>query len=151
MADNYTTAGSAQTVRVLSQTQVIDVEAVAIWTKPSSVYMVVQVPLAAWQAGNQDQYLAPPAELVEQLIQGGLVVGVTQVQAVDSSQLLSSFLDLTVSYTPTTGITAPFTAIVRAPFTAFETLDAFQAWESSVPPDGPVVNAWKQLRATANA
>ena len=32
MADNYTTAGSAQTVRVLSQTQVIDVEAVAIYT-----------------------------------------------------------------------------------------------------------------------
>jgi hypothetical protein len=126
MAANYVTSGSYQTVRVLSQTTVVAVEAIGIYTKPSDVYMVVQVPLAAYQAGNAASYLDFAAVEVEAIIaanpQAGqsLVSGVSYIQDIDSSGLLSAFLDFTVSYTPLSGYQTTFAQIVREPMSLFE-------------------------------
>jgi hypothetical protein len=126
MAANYVTSGSYQTVRVLSQTTVVAVEAIGIYTKPSDVYMVVQVPLAAYSAGNEDIFLDRAAVFVEGIIAakaqsgGPLVTGVSYIQDIDSSGLLAAFLDFTTSYTPTTTYQTTFSAIVREPMTLFE-------------------------------
>ena len=48
MAKQYVTAGSYQTVRVQSQTSVVDVELIGIYTKPSNIYIGVPVPKAAF-------------------------------------------------------------------------------------------------------
>ena len=131
MADNYTTAGSSTTVRVLSSTQVIDVEAVAIYTKPSNVYVVVQVPLADFQAGNSGPYLYDTADLIEGLLAATpdpgqhTVSAVTYVQDTDSSGLLAGFLAFTVSYQRPGVISLPFEAAVTLPVTSFESADAF--------------------------
>lgn len=125
MANDYQLAGQSQTVRVLSQTQTVPVQAVGLFTKPSGVYMVVPVPLSEWKAGNQGPYLDAPSQLVEQVIAGGLVNAVTYVQSTDASGLLSSFLDFTVSYVAPNGPGFPSSTKVRLPFTAFESFDAF--------------------------
>lgn len=158
MADFYTVTGAVRAVRVVSQTQVVDVEAVSIATKPSGVALTVQVPLAAWQAGNESDYLEPPAELVEELLGTGatggtpLVTAVTQVQDTDGSGLLASFLELTVSYTPSSGIGLPFTTRVRLPFTAFQSLDAYAATlPNGKTPSETIEAAYARLRATAMA
>lgn len=149
MASSYTTAGSTPGVRVLSQTQTLPVELIAIWTQPHNVYLVVPVPLVAFNAGTQDTYLTPPAELVEQLFQAGQVTAIVYVQTVDGSQLLAASLDVTVTYQPTTGSAGPFSAIVRLPFTVFESLDAFAAPLAGGTPSAQIEAAYSQLVKTA--
>jgi hypothetical protein len=149
VAKNYTTVSSYQTVQVLTQTTSADVQAVTIVTKPSGIYTVVLVPIAQWQGGNADAYLNPPAELLEQLIAGGLVTGAVYVQSTDSSDLLAGFMQLTVSYTPPSGLAQPFTTKVMMPMTAIVSLDAFGAYSTSDDGDDPIRVAWNQLKATA--
>lgn len=143
MPEYYTTAGSYQTVKVLSQTSVVDVEAIGIYTKPSGVYIVVQVPLAAYNQDNYDVYLATTASLVEGVLAAApdpgqtLVSGVSYVQDIDSSGLLSAFLDFTVSYTPTSGNKGTYSTVVRLPLTSFETAEA-----NNTPVNGKVPLVW---------
>lgn len=151
MADSYQTVSSRKTVKVISQTQSVDVQEVGIYTKPSGVYMVVLVPLSAWNAGNAGDYLTPPASIVEGLIGEGLVTTGTYVQAIDSANLLAGFMDLTVSYTPTGGISLPFTTVVRIPMTAFVSREAYSDYAATPPHKDPIVTAYNQLVATANA
>jgi hypothetical protein len=137
VAQYYTVVSSAQTVRVISQTQVAPVEAIGIYTKPSSVYLLVLVPLASYQSGGEATYLEPPALLVEQLMGNDLgagtpptgnplVSGAQFVQAQDSSGLLASFVDFTVYFQPDTVLGLPFTGIVRIPMTSLESFPAFE-------------------------
>jgi hypothetical protein len=156
VADFYTVTGAVQGVRVVSQTQVIDVEEVSIATKPSGVALTVAVPLTAWQSGGEATYLEPPAELVEELMQQGssgapLVSAVAQVQDTDGSGLLASYLELTVSYTPPSPSGLPFTARVRIPFASFASLDAFAAkLPSGQTPSELIEAAYNRLRSTAS-
>jgi hypothetical protein len=130
---DYTPVGSVKTVRVLSQTQVVDVESIAIYTKPSNIYLEVQVPLTDFNAGNADTYLETTADLVEGVLAASpdpgqtLASGCVYVQDIDSSGLLAAFLDFTVSYIPQSTIALPFSTTVRLPLTSFETADAFGA------------------------
>lgn len=155
MAASYVTLGSKPDVRVVSPVAVADVEAVTISTRPHGWVMVVQVPADQWAVGNDDPYLAAPAELVEQLATQessgqALVDGVAQVQAIDPSRLLAYFLDLTVVYRPPGGSALPFTAVVRLPFTAFESFNAFGApLPSGQTPSDVILAAYAQLQKTA--
>jgi hypothetical protein len=156
VAVSYVTAGSYQTVRVLSQTQVVEVEAIGIYTQPSGFYVVVQVPLAEWQAGGADTYLATTADLIEGVVLATpdpgqtLAAGVAYVQDVDASGLLSAFLDFTVSYTPKGAGKAPFTTVVQLPMTSFETADAFNTALPGGTPLAQLEAAYSRLKATAN-
>lgn len=150
MADGYTVVGSYTTVQVLTQTTSADVQAVTIVTKPTGIYTIVLVPLAQWQAGKSAAYLTPPAELLEQLIAGGLVTGAVYVQSTNASDLLAGFMQLTVSYTPSTGLAQPLTTKVMMPMTAIVSLDAFGAYSESDHGDDPIKVAYNQLQATAN-
>ena len=126
MANTYTTTGSFQTVKVLSQDQVLDVEAIGINTLPSNVRLTVPVPLAAYKSGNADQYLAIVSDLIEGLIastpdpNNHLVSGAVGTQQVDPSGLLAYFVNFTVSYTPTSGQQGTFSEVVTLPVSIFE-------------------------------
>lgn len=135
MAKYYTVAGAATTVKVVSQTQVIDVQAVPIYTKPSQVYTVPLVPLDDWRAGKQAKWLEPPALLIEQLMGNDLGVGgtvvpfvnqATYVQAQDASGLLAGFMDFQVYYQPPDVIGLPLTETVRIPMTSLQSFSAFE-------------------------
>jgi hypothetical protein len=157
MADLYTTAGSSTTVRVLSSTQVIDVQAIAIYTKPSGVYVVVQVPLADFQAGTEGTYLNTTADLIESLLAATPspgehdVANVSYISDTDASGLLAGFLAFTISYTPPGSISAPFQNTLTFPVTSFESAAAFDA----PLPGGTVLaqinNAYARLKALAGS
>jgi hypothetical protein len=155
VADNYTPAGSSTTVRVLSSTQVIDVEAVAIYTKPSNVYVVVQVPLADFQAGNSGPYLYDTADLIEGLLAATpdpgqrTVSSVTYVQDTDASGLLAGFLAFTVAYQPQGRISSPFEATVTLPVTSFESAAAFQTPLPGGLPLAQITDAYENLKKLA--
>ncbi len=135
MAEFYTVVGSQTATKVLSQTASQKVEAVQLYTKPSSVYMIVNVPYPSWVAGKANTYLEPPVLLTEQLLGNdtGVDLGTAEpnssdaafVQDTDASHLLADYMDFTVSYQPTTGIALPFTTVVRIPMTSLASFDAF--------------------------
>lgn len=150
MAANYVTAGSRQTVQVLSQTESADVQAVNIYTQPSNIFTVVLVPLVTWQNGDASKAITPVAGLIEALIAGGLITGMVYVQSTDASDLLAGFMQATVSYTSSTQPLIPFTAKVLIPMTALTSLDAFNTYSTSANGDDPILVAYNQLVATAN-
>jgi hypothetical protein len=134
MATYYTVVGSQTATKVLSQTQSVKVEAVQLYTKPSSVYMVVNVPYTAWLAGNETTYLEPPVLLTEQLMGNDLGVpgevttyvnAARFVQDTDASHLLADYMEFTVYYQPDSGLGLPFTTEVRIPMTALASFAAF--------------------------
>lgn len=154
-AKTYRTAGSDSTVRVLSSTKVIDVQAIAIWTIPSNVYVVVQVPLADFKAGKEGPYLTVTSGLIESLLAASpdpgqqLASSVTYVSDTDGSGLLAGFLAFTVSYQPEGRISSPYEATITLPVTSFESADAF---DSPLPGGLPLVqltNAYARLKALA--
>jgi len=160
VAQYYTTAGSAQTVRVLSQSQVVDVMAVGIYTKPSGVYVVVQVPLSEWNAGNSGPYLEAVAFNIEQTLGNNIggpgpagtvyASGAVYVQAVDpQTGLLSAFVDFTVSYTPPGGLGIPFTTIIAIPMTQLESIEAYFEGSGGMAPLDRILAAYQQLVNTA--
>ena len=157
MGDNYTPAGSSTTVRVLGSTSVIDVEAVGIYTKPSNVYVVVQVPLPDFLADNSEPYLHTTADLIEALLAAEpdpgqhTVSSVTYVRDTDGSGLFAGFLAFVVSYTPTGRISAPFTATVTLPVTSFESADAFNTPLPGGLPLVQITNAYESCKKLANA
>lgn len=157
MADNYTPAGSSTTVRVLSGTDVIDVEAIGIYTKPSNVYVVVQVPLEAFLAGEEGPYLHVTADLIEGLLAATpdpgqhTVSSVSYVRDTDGSGLFAGFLAFTVRYLVTGRISPPFTATVTLPVTSFETAEAFNTPLPGGLPLVQLVNAYERLKALANS
>jgi hypothetical protein len=126
VAKNYETAGSRQTVQVVSQTQVAPVQAVNIYTKPHASYVVVLVPLSEYQAGNADKYLEPVATVIEQVWSDGFISGTQFVQEIDpATGLFDYFVDFTVSWTPGGGLAVPYTTIVRAPVASLNSTTAF--------------------------
>lgn len=157
MAQFYRTlGGSYSTVKVLSTTSYIDVEAIPIETVPHGVRLTVLVPLEEWQDGNADTYLNPPAELVEELLGTGgsgpgLVSAIVQVQAQDSSRLIAYFLNVTVTYVSPNPQQQPFSATISLPMTAFETLEAYNSpMANGQKPDEAIQSTYEQLKATAS-
>jgi hypothetical protein len=149
VAVSYTKISSRQTVQVLGQTESADVEAVSVLTSPSGIYTIVLVPLTQWQAGNEDAYIMPTVELLEQMIAGGLVTKAVYVQSTDQSDLLAGFMQVTISYTPPTGLSLPFTTKLLVPMTALVSLEAFGAYSASAGGQDPIELAYNQLVRTA--
>lgn len=157
MAKNYITAGSSTTVRVLDNTSYIDVQAIAIYTRPSNVRVRVQVPLKEFRAGKEGPYLEVTADLIEGLLDATpdagqhLVSTVTYVEDTDGSGLLAGFLAFTVVYQPEGRISEPYEGTITLPVTSFESADAFN---TPLPGGLPLVQITKEyarLRALANS
>jgi hypothetical protein len=157
MADNYQVVSQRESVQVLSQTQVADVEIVGFVTKPSGIYAERVVPLAAWQAQGAASWIEPLASAIEGLISGGLASSGTFVQDVDASGLLADFIDFTVSYTPSDGGVLQMTTEVRIPVNAL-TIDQsfggalatyFGGSSSTLDPAQALRDAYDTLQATA--
>lgn len=157
MAKQYMTTGSFQTVKVLSQNQVLDVEAIGIQTIPSAVRCTVPVPLAAFRAGNADDYLSLVADLVEALIAGSASAGAPEVsgasgsQNIDQNGLLAYYINFTVSHTPTTGQQGTFSEVVTLPVASFESEAGLNTPVNGVLPLVAIANAYKRQVALANA
>jgi hypothetical protein len=157
VAKQYVTTGSFQTVKVLSQNQVLDVEAIGIQTIPSGVRCTVPVPLAAFRAGNADDYLSLVADLVEALIAGGTgsgggeVSGASGSQNIDANGLLSYYINFTVTYTPTTTQQGSFSEVVSLPVSSFESEDGLNTPVNGVLPLVAIANAYNRQKALANA
>jgi hypothetical protein len=153
MAKAYVTTGSFQTVKVLSQNQVIDVEAIGIQTIPSNVRCTVPIPLAAFRAGNADTYLSMVAELIESLIASNpnagqsLVSGASGSQNIDAAGLLAYYINFTVSYTPLTGQQGTFSEVVTLPVASFETAAAFTTPVDGVTPLIAIERAYNRQKA----
>jgi hypothetical protein len=127
MTTNFEPANSVQQPHVISQTQVADVIAVGGYTKPSGVYLVILVPLKAWQSGAYDSYLQTPAQWIEQLLAGGIVTAAAWYQQTDSSTLLAGYVRLTVTYNPSDGSKGPFSGFVNVPMSILALADPFSA------------------------
>lgn len=127
MAANYIVVSSEQTIQILSQTEVADVEAVVILTQPSNVRLRIYVPLKAWQAGQEGPYLNRPAQWIEQLLSGGLATNAVQYQDTDAARLLAGYVRLTVSYQPPNAAQGLFSAFVSVPMTTLQLADPFSA------------------------
>jgi hypothetical protein len=151
MADSYTIVAADKAVQVLSQTSVADVETVSFYTKPSGVFCKVQVPLAAWTAGKVKDYVKPVATMIETLFSDGVVTAAAYVQDVDSSGLLASFMDFTVSFQENTALALPYTTVVRVPVSALSSETAFQANASGGSAAEQILDAYNQLVATSQA
>jgi hypothetical protein len=157
MAKQYVTTGSFQTVKVLSQNQVLDVEAIGIQTIPSAVRCTVPVPLAAFRAGNADDYLSVVADLIEALISSTpdagqqLVSGASGSQNIDPSGLLAYYISFTVSYTPLTGQQGTFSEVVTLPVASFESDAAFSTKVNGVLPLIAIEDAYNRQKALAKA
>jgi hypothetical protein len=157
VAKLYITTGSFQTVKVLSQNQVLDVEAIGIQTSPSNVRCTVPVPLAAFRAGNADDYLKVVAGLIESLIASNpdagqsLVSGASGSQNIDPNGLLAYYISFTVSYTPLTGQQGTFAEVVTLPVASFESAAAFATPVNGVQPLHAIENAYNRQKALANA
>jgi hypothetical protein len=141
--------GSVATVQVLSQTEVADVQRVRGYTKPTGIYLAVNVPRRAWQNGNEETFEEAPAAIIEGLIAEGLLAGATFVQATDENRLFSDAVDLTVSYDPPGADTLPFTTIVRIPMTALASRAAYTLYAETPPHVRPIVTAYNRLVETA--
>ena len=164
MAQNYKAAGSYQTVRIQSQTSVVDVELIGIYTKPSGIYVAVPVPLAAFKSGSYTDFLDTTAVLVEGILAttdnvdvGGTVVqlpevvGASYVQDIDAAGLLSAFMDFTVAYTPTSTYQGQFSEIVRVPVTVFESESAFGQGVNGKTPIELTTQAYARLKKLATS
>jgi hypothetical protein len=157
VAKLYTTTGSFQTVRVLSQTSVLDVEAIGIVTHPSAVRLTVPVPLAAFNAGNWQSYLEVTAGLIESLIAStpdpgqSLVSGGSGSQQIDAAGLLAYYVNFTVAYTPTTGQQGTFSTIVTLPVSSFESAAAFNTPVNGELPLIHIEKAYARMKALAAA
>lgn len=157
MAQTYVTTGSFQTVRVLSQNQVLDVQAIGIATKPSGCRLTVPVPLAAYHADEWKPYLEIVSELIESLIAATpdpgqqLVSGAAGSQQIDGAGLLAYFVNFTVAYVPTSGQAGTFSTIVTLPVSSFESAEAFNTPVDGVVPLLQIEHAYARLKATANA
>lgn len=150
MASNYRTAGSVPWVQVVSQTQVVPVQRVNIYTIPHASYIVVNVPANEWAAGRQDKYLHPVAAVVEQIWADGFISGTQFVQDTDpSTQLLADFLNFVVSYTPAGGLAIPYTTVVRVPVPALSSELAFTSSTSGMPYGEQIAHAYNQLVLTS--
>jgi hypothetical protein len=141
--------GSVATVQVLSQTEVADVQRVRGYSKPTGIYLAVNVPRRAWQAGNDETYTEPPAGIIEGLIGEGLISGAVFVQASDENNLLADAVDFIVSYDPPGADTLPFTTTVRIPMTALASRSAYTNYSATAPHVHPIVTAYNRLVDTA--
>ena len=154
MANAWAIDGSATTVRVLSQTQVIDVQSIGIVTKPSGIRVRVQVPLADYRANRYKPYLDTTAALIEGVLGAEpdpgqrLATAAIYSEDTDSSGLLASFLSFLVTYDPPGVLTAPLTETVTFPLARCETAAAFEVEPS---PIVTLTNAYARLKRLAAA
>jgi hypothetical protein len=157
MADNYVTGPTTSTVQVLSPTQVIEVEYVPFVTKPSAVSAWRYVPIDAWTAEGASAWIEPLASAIEALISGGLASYAVMIEDVDpTTNLLTDYLEVTVSYASPSGFTS--TTVVDVPATLLTLDTGFFGVLSGGPggagglqsPADMLRAAYDQLEATAN-
>lgn len=149
MPVSYTTAGSRAGVQVLSQTQVQQVQLVSIYTKPHGSYVVVPVPKTAWSRGQEDAYLEPVAANIEELWKQTVISGTAFVQETDSSELLASYVDFTVTLHDGDGVPLPFSTVVRVSLTDLGSRSFFGKPAGGTAPSTAILAAYAQLEKTA--
>lgn len=95
----YALVWSYSTVRVLSQTQVADVEYVTIQTQPSNVIASRTVQRAIFDKGEAGIELTNFAQAIEQIMATPHVTSAVGTQDLDDTNLLTDNVDFTVTYT----------------------------------------------------
>lgn len=149
MAKDYVVAGSRQSVQVISQTEVQPVQLVSIYTQPNGSYVVVPVPLAAWQAGQWASYVEPIAANIEELWKQTVISATNYVQDVDTSGLLASYVDFTVQLHDANKVPLPYTTVVRIPLSQLASKTFFGKPSGGTAPSTAILSAFAQLEKTA--
>lgn len=128
MATNYIPVSSYATVKVMSTTQVLDIQMIGFYTIPTGIYCEYGVPHDAFVmegtgAGDQPLLEALAGD-IEHAAQGNGVVGGTFVQDVDpGTGLLTDFVQYEIVYrSPTVG-KGTFATFVNVPVNSFFTAD----------------------------
>lgn len=148
---SYVVAGSKAGVQVVSQTEVLQVQLVNIYTTPHNSYVIVPVPSAAWLAGHSGTYLEPIAANIEELWTQTLISGTQYVQDVDqSSNLIAAFVDFTVSINQANPqLTIPYTTVVRIALSDLAGGDFFGKPSGGTAPSTAITAAFSRLELEA--
>jgi len=114
MAGNYVvTDQPRRTVKVISQTEALDVQQVDFQTLPSGVQATAYVPYPQWLAQGAATTLDPLASAIEDLIAGGLADSGWGSQDVDEQGLIVDSITFVVTYTdPRNGLVSSTTVDV---------------------------------------
>jgi|SRR5215471_14936276 len=134
MADSFYPVTSYRSVQVTSGTQTEDVEVVTAATIPTGIRFTWAVPLAVWQADSGIPTLDSIADYLEGLVTDHHVIGGTDSQDFDASNLLSDFVDLTIAYDR--GTQGPLYGTVSISITAIVVFAAGSAAQGFPPPPG---------------
>jgi hypothetical protein len=125
MASNYVTQTQQQTVQVLGPTQAVDVMTVGALTVPHGVYFERVVPLTVWGTSAADPYIGELATAIEQRLSSGLAVSAVFRTDVDTSGLLTDYVDFTVEVAPAANQSGPMQAVVSVPVNLLTADQAF--------------------------
>lgn len=93
--------GSYRTIKVMSATQVLDVQYVTCTTVPHGFGFAYAVPLTSWLTGAGEGLLAVIADELEIIASNGQAVASSPVQDVDASGLLVDLVEVVVEYNRT--------------------------------------------------
>lgn len=119
----FTPLDSYRTVKVLSPTDVLDVQYVSAITTPHGLGFAYAVPIDSWNEspGNANGLLDVIAIDLEGIYTGGHLVASTPVQDLDRNGLLQDFVAAVVEYDRTAQGLPPLQGTVNIPVDSFFT------------------------------
>lgn len=152
MPEAYTVVTSYRTVKVLSQTEVLDAEYVLCTTVPHGFGFAYAVDIADWKRDQAVGLLEVIALQLEALAANGEAVGSVAVQDVDNSGLLTDAVEVTVAYDRSAQGLPSLYGSVTIPIQAFFNQETgIGGFHIGEPPNQYVVDEYNRLAALAAA
>jgi hypothetical protein len=143
---------SYRTVKVLSQTDVVDVQYVSAVSSPSGFGFAYAVPYDAWLADGGGGLLDVIAVQLEQIGSNGQMVASSATQDLDKNGLLQDYVSAVVEYDRSAQGLPPLSGTVEIPVQAFFSQDTgiggFTV-PGAVSPNQYVVDEWDRLATLA--
>lgn len=148
----FTPLDSYRTVKVLTQTDVVDVQYVSAVTSPNGLGFAYAVPYASWLSGAGNGLLDVIAVQLEEIFANGEIVASSPVQDLDASGLLVDYVSVIVQLDRTAQGLPPLNGTVNIPVDAFFSQDTgiggFHV-PGTVAPNQYVVDEYQRLQTLA--
>lgn len=125
MAANYITQGSARTIRVMSPTNVADVERVDAETIPHGVPFWAYIPLTSFNMLTGDAMIDQIAVAIEGLISSGGAESAAMIEDTDANGLIQDLVRFTLSIPGPPASGGTFSTQVDIPVTTLTDTEGF--------------------------
>ena len=125
MAANYTTTGSQRTIRVLSPTQILEVERVDAETIPHGVTFWAYIPLLEFMTLAGDAQLDQLATAIEGLISSGGASAAAMIEDTDANGLIQDLVRFTLEVPGPAATGGTFSTQVDVPVTTLTDSEGF--------------------------